>query len=154
MTEYKNQEYSKIILCFVWLITILLFIFSPLRVSFRIELYYIIFSMYISALLSFFFIKQKKNYFDFDTLFILTCSLIFFLSPFFTNNEIFSHLFIVGFDTNLIIKGLLNISNIASLPLNGAIILILISVILTMIAGFIPAKIASRKDPVEALRSE
>jgi len=61
---------------------------------------------------------------------------------------------IINIPTNIIIKGLLNISGIASLPLNGAIILIIISVVLTMIAGFIPAKIASRKDPVEALRSE
>ena len=52
------------------------------------------------------------------------------------------------------VKAIVNISGIASLPLNGAIILIIISVVLTMVAGFIPAKIASRKDPVEALRSE
>ena len=61
---------------------------------------------------------------------------------------------IINIPTNIIIKATLNISGIASLPLNGAIILIIISVVLTMIAGFIPAKIASRKDPVEALRSE
>ena len=61
---------------------------------------------------------------------------------------------LLNIPTNIIVKGLLNISGIASLPLNGAITLILISVVLTMIAGFIPAKIASRKDPVEALRSE
>ena len=61
---------------------------------------------------------------------------------------------LINIPTNIIIKAALNISGIASLPVNGAIILILISVILTMIAGFIPAKIASRKDPVEALRSE
>ncbi len=55
---------------------------------------------------------------------------------------------------NIIIKKAVNISNISVLPVNGAIILIIISVILTVIAGFIPAKIASKKDPVEALRSE
>ena len=55
---------------------------------------------------------------------------------------------------NIIIKHAVNISNIALLPVNGAIILIIISVLLTVIAGFIPAKIASKKDPVEALRSE
>ena len=49
---------------------------------------------------------------------------------------------------------MININNISILPLNGAIILILISVLLTVIAGFIPAKIASKKDAVEALRSE
>lgn len=55
---------------------------------------------------------------------------------------------------NIIIKNIVNISNISKLPVNGAIILIIISVILTVIAGFIPAKIASKKDPVEALRTE
>jgi len=55
---------------------------------------------------------------------------------------------------NIILKNIANISNISILPINGAIILIIISVMLTVIAGFIPAKIASKKDPVEALRTE
>ena len=42
----------------------------------------------------------------------------------------------------------------AAFPTKGAIILVILSVCLTLIAGLIPAKIASRKDPVEALRSE
>ena len=61
---------------------------------------------------------------------------------------------LINIPANIIIKKAVNISNIAKLPLNGAIILIIISILLTVIAGFIPAKIASRKDPVEALRSE
>ena len=55
---------------------------------------------------------------------------------------------------NIIIKNVVGISNIASLPAVGAIVLIIISVLLTVIAGFIPAKLASKKDHVEALRSE
>ncbi len=55
---------------------------------------------------------------------------------------------------NAIIKSLTNVSSIAHLPFTGAIILILISVLLTVIAGLIPAKMASKKDPVEALRTE
>ena len=55
---------------------------------------------------------------------------------------------------NIIIKSMVNISGIAKLPLGGAIILILISIFLTVIAGFIPSKIASKKDPVVALRTE
>ena len=55
---------------------------------------------------------------------------------------------------NIIIKATTNIKHLAVLPLDGAIILIVISVLLTIIAGFIPAKIASKKDPVEALRTE
>lgn len=42
----------------------------------------------------------------------------------------------------------------ASLPIAGAVILILLSMLLTIIAGVIPSKSASRKDPVVALRSE
>ena len=62
--------------------------------------------------------------------------------------------FLINIPANVIIKKVTDISNLAKLPVNGAIILIIISVFLTVIAGFIPAKIASKKDPVEALRSE
>lgn len=55
---------------------------------------------------------------------------------------------------NAVIKSIANVSNIASLPIIGAIILILISIFLTVIAGLIPARMASKKDPVEALRTE
>ena len=55
---------------------------------------------------------------------------------------------------NIIIKKMVDISNISVLPVNGAIILIIISVLLTLIAGLIPSRMASKKDPVEALRSE
>ena len=55
---------------------------------------------------------------------------------------------------NAIIKQLADISNAARLPMAGGIILVIISVILTMIAGLIPAKLAAKKDPVEALRTE
>ena len=53
---------------------------------------------------------------------------------------------------NIIIKNLAGISNIAVLPVGGAIILVIISVLLTTIAGLIPSRMASKKDPVEALR--
>jgi putative ABC transport system permease protein len=56
---------------------------------------------------------------------------------------------------NLIIRALSGIENIgADLPVMGAVILILISMFLTFIAGLIPSGIAAKKDPVEALRSE
>ncbi len=55
---------------------------------------------------------------------------------------------------NKIIYNLTEIEGISHLPIMGAGILILISVILTVIAGLIPSKAASKKDPVEALRSE
>ncbi len=55
---------------------------------------------------------------------------------------------------NIIIKHLTDISGVAKLPVGGAVILIIISMLLTVIAGLIPAKIASKKDPVIALRTE
>jgi len=55
---------------------------------------------------------------------------------------------------NAIVYSLFTVNNIASLPLVGAIILIVISVLLTVVAGIIPARMASKKDPVEALRNE
>lgn len=55
---------------------------------------------------------------------------------------------------NAVIKNVAGVSNLSKLPFVGAIILILISMILTMVAGLIPAKMASKKDPVEALRTE
>ncbi|MBQ0043279.1 MAG: ABC transporter ATP-binding protein/permease [Lachnospiraceae bacterium] len=55
---------------------------------------------------------------------------------------------------NIIIESLSGISNVAKLPLVAAGILVLISMFLTSVAGLIPAKIAAKKDPVVALRSE
>jgi len=61
---------------------------------------------------------------------------------------------ILNIPINMIIKDITGISNISSLPIVGAIILVIISVLLTVIAGLFPARMASRKDPVEALRTE
>ncbi len=55
---------------------------------------------------------------------------------------------------NLILVNVTSIANIAQLPVLGAVILVAISVFLTYIAGLIPAHIASKKDPVIALRTE
>lgn len=55
---------------------------------------------------------------------------------------------------NIIIKKLSGIGGVSSLPVAGALILIGISVVLTLIAGLVPARVASKKDPVVALRTE
>ena len=55
---------------------------------------------------------------------------------------------------NLIIESLSGISGLAALPPMGGLILVLISMILTLIAGLIPSRVAAKKNPVEALRTE
>lgn len=55
---------------------------------------------------------------------------------------------------NIVIEHFISVSNLATLPFVGAVLLIILSVVLTLIAGIIPSKMASRKDPVEALRTE
>ena len=56
---------------------------------------------------------------------------------------------------NIIIQHLSDISNLgAELPVLGGIILVVISILLSFIAGLIPSRFAAKKDPVEALRSE
>lgn len=61
---------------------------------------------------------------------------------------------ILNIPINIVIKNITNISGLSKLPLVGALVLIIISVLLTFIAGLIPSKIASKKDPVVALRTE
>lgn len=56
---------------------------------------------------------------------------------------------------NLIIHSLTTLDTLySSLPVAGAVILVVISMLLTFIAGLIPSRVASKKDPVEALRTE
>ena len=55
---------------------------------------------------------------------------------------------------NAIIAVLTDISGLAALPIEGGITLVVISMLLTFIAGLFPAKIAAKRDPVKALRSE
>lgn len=55
---------------------------------------------------------------------------------------------------NIVIEYFADIGGVSKLPLVGGIGLVIISMILTFIAGLIPAKVAARKDPVVALRSE
>ena len=55
---------------------------------------------------------------------------------------------------NAIVYSLFDVANVASLPWEAALILVAISMVLTFLAGLIPSSAASRKDPVEALRSE
>ena len=55
---------------------------------------------------------------------------------------------------SVVVENMTGVAHIAKLPVNGAVFLIFIDLVLTILAGLIPSKIASKKDPVEALRSE
>ena len=61
---------------------------------------------------------------------------------------------LVCIPVNAVVYSLFDVPNVAQLPWQAAAILVGISVFLSFIAGLIPASSASRKDPVEALRSE
>lgn len=61
---------------------------------------------------------------------------------------------LLTFPVNIIIENLTKLANVAKLNPFHAIILVIISITLTMIGGAIPSKMASKKDPVEALRTE
>lgn len=60
----------------------------------------------------------------------------------------------VSFPVNAWALAAKQIPNLMSLPVRDALVLIAISVLLTVVAGLLPARSASKKDPVEALRSE
>ena len=62
--------------------------------------------------------------------------------------------YLLSFIVNIIIRSNFNINRIAILPISYAIIIVLVSMLLTSISGLIPAKMAAKKDPVNALRSE
>lgn len=61
---------------------------------------------------------------------------------------------ILALIANVIVEAQLDVHNIAQLPFGAGVILVAISVLLTYIAGVVPARKAAKEDPVEALRSE
>ena len=62
--------------------------------------------------------------------------------------------YLLTFPINKVLYKLTELENVACLKATHCIVLLLISIILTLIGGFIPAKLAAKKDPVEVLRTE
>jgi putative ABC transport system permease protein len=62
--------------------------------------------------------------------------------------------YLIAFIVNLILEGLTGIPSLATLPVTSAITMVVISIVLTLISGLIPANAAAKKDPVVALRTE
>ena len=62
--------------------------------------------------------------------------------------------YLISVIVNLILEPLISYPNIAALPANQAVLLVLLSIGLTLISGLIPASSAAKKDPVVALRTE
>ena len=62
--------------------------------------------------------------------------------------------YLASFIVNMILKPIIGYANIAALPADEAIFLVILSVALTLISGVLPARSAARKDPVVALRTE
>lgn len=58
------------------------------------------------------------------------------------------------YPANIILKNLTDLNDVAQMNITHIIIMIIISIIITLIGGAIPAKVASKKKPVEALKSE
>jgi putative ABC transport system permease protein len=61
---------------------------------------------------------------------------------------------LLSIPVNIIVESIVGVTNIAALPFLYGVILIVVSMGLTFIAGLIPSRIAAKKDPVAALRSE
>lgn len=62
--------------------------------------------------------------------------------------------YLLTYPVNRVIENLTELENVAQLNPLHALLLVVISVVLTLLGGFIPARMAAKKDPVEALRSE
>jgi putative ABC transport system permease protein len=61
---------------------------------------------------------------------------------------------LIDIPINLILEALAGLYGIAAIPVWGGIALVIISVALTLVAGIIPSRLAAKKDPVIALRTE
>lgn len=83
---------NKSIIRFVLFIYLAIFICLPNNMKFIPSFFYFLLALYILALVSYFKIKQKANYFDFDTIFIFINTIIAVLIPIYYGTDIYSAL--------------------------------------------------------------
>lgn len=100
----KRKKYT-ILLHLIWIISLLSYFVIPLHINFSMPLYVILMALYAAALICFFRIKKKRNYFDFDTLFIAFCSVEHFIGFLYLNTEEFDLFFYRGIDKTIVMKG-------------------------------------------------
>lgn len=97
----------RIILHVSWLFSIVLFFSQPLHVDYNFSLYTLIVCVYLLSIISYYKIKKKRNYFDFDTIFIAFCSIEHFMVGFFLDSEELTRILAFEIDRSLVIKGAL-----------------------------------------------
>ena len=78
----------------------------------------------------------------------------FYSTNIFSVFPVAKHILNLGIDNRLKSNDETLVNDIANLSINHCLILITISILLTLISGFFPSRIAAKKDPVNALRSE
>lgn len=88
--------------------------------------------------------KDIKNLFNAETFIIGLTSGVFGVAV----------TYLLSIAINAILGALTGIYTLASLPFSSALIMVVVSVVLTLISGLIPANAAAKKDPVIALRTE
>lgn len=102
----------KRILYLIFFLSILICILLKNEITFNRSFYLAELLSYVLCVLIFFKEKNKKNYFDFDTLFIAVVTIIHYITPFFVDSEILNMLSIAEFKTSYVLKSVL-IVNIA-----------------------------------------
>jgi len=88
--------------------------------------------------------KDIKNLFNAETFIIGLASGVFGVGI----------TYVLSFGINALLASLTGIATLASLPVRSAVAMVVISILLTLISGLIPANAAAKKDPVVALRTE
>lgn len=105
MTTIKSiyKSYITILFAVVFLATIVM----PNSIVFSKQMFYVQVLFYGLALIAFFKVKEKKNYFDIDVVFITFLTIPHFIIPFYTNTAELDRMFFRGYNSAFFIKGVM-----------------------------------------------